>query len=289
MEREALFWQQQVGLRAMCVLLPFCPLGYSATLLLDIQWLVRIVRRSEGTWSTYVAYLPPIFFIWGRKRHSIGTKGNQQLFLFLVCNKIFFDKRYMWTLLSAKVWVPGGYSGTLTLQIRIWNGHGLFFFFLLFFPSLPCLAFYVSQTSNSMGSSFLYFGFAFAAALSPGNSAKQRDSDHVAEAALGLPGWLFGFAARQGWSSSWWAVETWATASPLHCPECQNISLQPTFPLLVPQWSSKLKFKVVLALEILVAVSQVTDKAQVQRKQVLFKIIYLQWPVHFGNVYVRRK
>lgn len=53
------------------------------------------------------------------------------------------------------------------------------------------------------------------------------------------------------------------------CLSVRGLELQPIFPLLVPQWSSKLKFKVVLlAVEILVAVSQVMDKAvaKMQRK-----------------------
>lgn len=91
------------GIRA---LLSFCPLGYSASLLLHIQWLDGIIRRSECIWGTYVAYLPPIFFIRGRKRLSMGKKGNQHFPLFTVCNTIFFDKRYVWTSSSGKVQVP---------------------------------------------------------------------------------------------------------------------------------------------------------------------------------------
>lgn len=53
------------------------------------------------------------------------------------------------------------------------------------------------------------------------------------------------------------------------CLSVRGLELQPILPLLVPQWSSKLKFKVVLlAVEILVVVSQVMDKAvaKMQRK-----------------------
>lgn len=48
------------------------------------------------------------------------------------------------------------------------------------------------------------------------------------------------------------------------CLSVRGLELQPIFPLLVPQWSSKLKFKV----EISVVVSQVMDKAvaKMQRK-----------------------
>lgn len=62
------------------------------------------------------------------------------------------------------------------------------------------------------------------------------------------------------------------------CLSARTFEFQSTFPFVVPQWSSKFKFKVVLALEILVVVNQVRDKAvtEMQNKQVLFKIIYLQ-------------
>lgn len=127
-----------------------------------------------------------MFLIWGRKRLSIGTKGNQQLFLFLVCNKIFFDKRNVLALLSVNVWVPEGYSGTLTLQKRIWNEHGLFPPCLLF-PVLPVIHLKPQKARDAA------FGSPFGICVC--RSAKQRDGDHGAAAALGLPRWFFGFAA----------------------------------------------------------------------------------------------
>lgn len=145
-----------------------------------------------------------------------------------------------------------------------------------------------------MGSTFLHLRFAFAAALSPGKSFMSDSQWPRSKSSTLAPQNDFWFAAWQGWSSSWWTVETWAQLYPyphFTCLTVKTFELQPTFPSVVPQWSSKLELKVLLAPDILVVVGQVRDKAvaKMQRKQVLFKIIYLQWPVPFGSVCVRRK
>lgn len=142
-----------------------------------------------------------------------------------------------------------------------------------------------------MGSSFLHLRFAFAAALSPGNRAKQRGSDHIAKAALGPPRMIFDLQHGRAGAAADELLKLEQLYPHFTCQSARTFELQPTFLFVVPQWSSKLKFKVVLALEILVVVNQVRDKAvaKMRRKQVLFKVIYLQWPVRFRNVCVRRK
>lgn len=96
----------------------------------------------------------------------------------------------------------------------------------------------------------------------------------------------FWLPAWQGWSSSWWVAVLDQLYPRFTCLSARIFEFQHTFLFVVPQWSNNLRFRVVLALEILVMINQVRDKAvaKTQRKQDFLKIIYLEWPVHFRNV-----
>jgi len=99
-----------------------------------------------------------------------------------------------------------------------------------------------------MGSSFLHLRLAFAAALSPGNGAKQRDSGHIAKAALGLLRTTFDLRHGRAGTAADELQKLEQLYPPFTCLSARTFELQPTFSCLVPQWSSELRFKVVLAL-----------------------------------------
>lgn len=137
------------------------------------------------------------------------------------------------------------------LQVRIWSGqiHGHSVFQKN--GSVPL---------NGMGYRFLHLMFVFVGALSPGSRAEHLRWWPLSKSSTQAPQNDFWFAAWQDWSRSWGVTELDQLYPQLTCLSTRTFEFQSTSLFVVPQWSSNLLFRVVLAPEILVIINQVKDK-----------------------------
>lgn len=136
------------------------------------------------------------------------------------------------------------------LQIRIWSGHGFFF---------PLLKRIILKPQMAWDPAFCIWGLPL---LQPWAQvtelSRERVSDRAAKAALGLPRTTSDLQDGSAGTAANELLKLEQLYPHFTCLSARTFELQPTSPFVVPQWSSKLKFKVVLALEIVVVVNQVS-------------------------------